>query len=311
MALTKVAVVGVGALGKHHARVYGELPNVELVGVVDSQDERAREVARACGCQSYTNYREVLDAVEAISLAVPTHKHAQIGRAFLKRGIHVLVEKPISRTLLHAEQLIEAREKTGCVLQVGHSERFNPAFQVIKPYLTRPQFFEAHRLGVFVPRSLDIDVVLDLMIHDLDLILHLVGEPVEEIRAVGIPVLTHRIDIANARVEFKSGCIANLTASRVSKEKIRKLRFFQPHDYVSLDLNEQKAEMYSLINSSLHPKIVERRFDIHRGEPLRLEIQAFLAAVGGSDREAGGGCSGEEGRRALDLGLQILNAIQK
>lgn len=301
-----VAVVGVGALGEHHARIYAQLADAKLVAVVDSKEERARGIASLYNCKAGTDYREIIGEVEAISLAVPTRDHAAIGQEFLSRGVHVLVEKPISNSLEGAELLIEGRERSRALLQVGHSERFNPAFQAVRPYIAEPQFFEAHRLGVFVPRSLDIDVVLDLMIHDLDLIVQLVKEEVREIRAVGIPVLTNRVDIANARLEFENGCVANVTASRVSNEKIRKLRFFQPHDYISVDFHNQQVAMYSLVDADSKKKIMHRQLEVERNEPLKLELEAFLRKVRGLPAE---GCSGEEGKAALELALQILEKI--
>lgn len=301
-----VAVVGAGALGEHHARIYAQLAEANLVAVVDTKEERARGIASLYNCKAGTDYREILDEVEAISLAVPTRDHAAIGKAFLARGVHVLVEKPISHSVKGAELLIEAREKSRALLQVGHSERFNPAFLAVRPYITAPQFFEAHRLGVFVPRSLDIDVVLDLMIHDLDLIFQLVQRTVREIRAVGIPVLTNRVDIANARLEFENGCVANVTASRVSNEKIRKLRFFQPHDYISVDFHNQRVAMYSLLDANSKKKIMHRQLEVERNEPLKLELEAFLRKVRGLPAE---GCSGEEGRAALGIALEILERM--
>jgi predicted dehydrogenase len=308
---TKVAVVGVGALGTHHARIYAGDPESELFGVVDTQLERAREMASAYGCRAFGDYRDIFGEVEAVSVAVPTELHAEIASDLLSQGIHVLVEKPLAASLEEADRLIEAQRASGSILQVGHSERFNPALAAVAGYVTNPQFFEAHRLGVFVPRSLDIDVVLDLMIHDLDLILRLVPSYVKDIRAVGIPILTHRIDIANARLEFENGCVANVTASRVSNEKVRKLRFFQPHDYVSVDFFKQEVEMYSLVDVGPGKQIVQRQVEISRGEPLRLEIEAFLRAVRG---EGGGNgvspCSPGEGKRVLSLALEILRCMR-
>ena len=304
---TKVAVVGVGALGEHHARIYAQLPEAKLVAVVDTKAGRAHEIATRYNCRGFSDYREILDSVEAVSLAVPTCEHRSIGTDFLERGIHVLVEKPLASDLFEADRLIETQQKKGCVLQVGHSERFNPALQAVRSYVTRPQFFESHRLGVFVRRSLDIDVVLDLMIHDLDIILYLNQSPLQDIRAVGIPVLTPKVDIANARLEFENGCVANVTASRVSSEKIRKLRFFQPHDYVSIDFYRQEVEMYSLVETSTGKQIIERHLEIHRDEPLNLEIQAFLGAI--RDKQPAG-CSGEEAKKALEIALSIVEQVQ-
>ena len=305
--MTRVAVVGVGALGEHHARIYSELLDAELVAVVDIDEEKARQVASRYQCQSYQRYEEILDSVEAISLAVPTRDHARIGVEFLKRDVHVLAEKPIASNLEEADQLIQAQTKSGALLQVGHSERFNPALLAVKPLIRQPKFFETHRLGIFVSRSLDVDVILDLMIHDLDIILHVVDSPIQEIRAVGIPVLTPRIDIANARLQFENGCVANVTASRVSREKIRKLRFFQPLEYVSIDFHKQEVEMFHLEEQGKARQIAERHFKIERDEPLRLELQTFLNAVAGkkSSEQEPSGCSAEEGKRALEVALEV------
>ena len=305
----KVAVVGLGALGEHHARIYSQLPEAALVTVVDIKKQRAQRFASLYQCLAHGDYRRIPDAVEAVSLAVPTSAHAEMGTELLSRGIHLLVEKPICDTLAGADRLIEAQQKQkGLVFQVGHSERFNPAFQAVRAYVGKPLFFEAHRLGVFVPRSLDIDVVLDLMIHDLDLILQLVKRPIRDVRAVGVAVLTREVDIANARLEFEDGCVANITASRVSSEKIRKLRFFQKHDYVSIDFHSQKAEIHSLVDADGGRKIVRRACQVQRGEPLELELQAFLRAVRGGPPLDGlaNGASGEEGKAALALALRVL-----
>ena len=310
---TKVAVVGVGALGKHHARIYSERADVELVAVVDINQERLYQVSSACSCPGYENYRDILDQVEAISLAVPTVEHARIGTDFLEKGIHILVEKPVSQTLDEAEHLIQAAKKSGAILHVGHSERFNPALLAVRPYIRDPRFFEAHRLGVFVPRSLDIDVVLDLMIHDLDLILYLVESEVQEIRAIGIPVLTQRTDIANARLAFKNGCVANVTASRVSTEMTRKLRFFQPQEYVSLDFSTQELEIHRVKSGDTGMGIAEKTFEVTKEEPLKVEVEVFLSAICEKEtlKEYPDGCSGEEGKRALSLALEIKNIIEK
>ncbi|MBI4445656.1 MAG: Gfo/Idh/MocA family oxidoreductase [Acidobacteria bacterium] len=306
-----VAVVGVGALGEHHARLYSGMPGVHLTAVVDIKEDRANKISTQYGCAAFSDYHQVLDKVEAVSLAVPTRNHAAIGREFLERGIHVLVEKPIADSLKSADILINASERKGALLHVGHSERFNPAFQAVRPFVIQPQFFEAHRLGIFVPRSLDIDVVLDLMIHDLDLILQLSRSGVKEIRSVGIPVLTSRIDIANARVEFVDGCVANITSSRVSNEKVRKLRFFQPHDYISVDFHHQQASMYSLIDGPSGKQIIQRKLDVRPCEPLRVEIEVFLDSIRNKPASVDGvrPCTGEEGKEALSLALEILGRM--
>jgi predicted dehydrogenase len=306
MKRVRVGVVGVGVLGRHHARVYAELPEAELVGVCDSQPERAEAVARDYGCAVFEDASRLFGQVEAVSIAVPTVLHAPLGLEALEAGVHVLVEKPIAADLAQADRLIERAAARDRILQVGHSERFNPVLRAVLPYVRRPRFFEAHRLGVFVPRSLDVDVVLDLMIHDLDLVLWLVGQPIAEIRAVGIPVLTPRVDIANARIEFGDGTVANFTASRVSRERVRKLRFFQASDYISLDFHHRTVEMYSLISEGGQRRIQERRPEVPPVEPLRAELEAFLRAVQGTP--CPDCCSGEQGRSALEAGLEIVRA---
>jgi len=306
----RVGVVGVGVLGSHHSRIYSSLPQVKLVGVADPIPERRREIASRYDCRSWPDHGPLLDRVDAVSVAVPTSLHAAVAIPFLKRGIHVLVEKPIAEDLESAHRMVDAAR--GTVLHVGHSERFNPAVLAIRPFIKTPRFFEVHRLSVLTPRSLDVDVVLDLMIHDLDLITRMVRRPVGEIRAVGIPVLTPRIDIANARLEFEDGCVANLTSSRVSKQKMRKLRFFQADDYISLDLDRQVAEVSSMVEVKGTRQIVNRSPHIGQEEPLKMEILAFLEEVAGKSPQERGfrrGCSGEEGARVLNLALEILNRM--
>ncbi|MEJ2078476.1 MAG: Gfo/Idh/MocA family oxidoreductase [Acidobacteriota bacterium] len=305
----RVGVIGVGSLGRHHARILAGLEGVELVGVADSRLERAETVADAHGCEAFGDYRKLLERVEAVTLAVPTEDHVEVGLVALERGIHLLVEKPIASELEGADRLIETAARKSRVLQVGHVERFNPVLQAVLPHLKRPQFFEAHRLGVFVPRSLDVDVVLDLMIHDLDLVLWLTGREIRDIRAVGIPVLTPRVDIANARIEFDDGCVANLTASRVSRERVRKLRFFQAHDYVSLDFHGKTLEMYSLEERDGVREIIERTPDITPVEPLEAELAAFMSEIcGGKPSSA---CSGEAGRAALAVALEVVEQSKR
>jgi predicted dehydrogenase len=248
------------------------------------------------------------DTVKAVSLAVPTTQHAVIGSHLLAKGINVLVEKPIAVTLREADDLIEAEKEGGAILLVGHSERYNPAFRSVVPYVTTPRFFEGHRLGVFVSRSLDVDVVLDLMIHDLDLVLWLAGQQVKDIRAVGIPVLTDKIDIANARVEFENGCVANLTASRVSRERVRKLRFFQPGEYISIDLQDHDSEMFSLDLGAEKPGIVQKQIVIEKKEPLLRELEEFIEAVEGRIPQTA--CTGKQGRQVLAVALAVLEGMQ-
>jgi len=298
----KVAVIGVGHVGRHHARLYAELPDIELVGVVDIQQQRAEEIAALHKTTSFTNYRELFGKVDAVSLAVPTVEHARIGVDLMEHGIDVLVEKPMASTLEQGRALIDAAGLHKRILQVGHVERFNPVVTVARQRATKPQFFEIHRLAAFSPRSLDIDVVLDLMIHDIDIVLSLVPAAVREVRAVGIPVLSHKADIANARVEFEDGCVANFTASRVSFEKTRKLRFFQPHDYISVDYASQTGTMVSLRMG----RVIEQKLEPANEEPLKLQLAAFAESV---RNRLGPLVSGEDGLRALELAMRINSAI--
>ena len=300
----KVAVIGVGHLGRHHARIYEEMEGVELAAVVDIRQDRVDEIALAHHTQGFADYREIFGKVDAVSLAVPTVDHASIGVDLLEHGIDVLVEKPIATSLEDARRLIDAAARSGRILQTGHVERFNPVVAAAIEVATSPQFFEIHRLAAFTPRSLDIDVVLDLMIHDLDIVLHLVRSPVSDVRAVGIPILSSKADIANARVEFENGCVANLTASRVSYEKTRKLRFFQPHDYVSVDYATQTGIIVSLRMG----RVMERKLEPPSGEPLRIELESFVNSVKTRSAPA---VSGEDGHRALELAIQINEAIAR
>src|SRR5262245_35937487 len=306
----RVGVVGVGALGQHHANVYASLPEASLVGVADTLAGRAEEVARPLGTDFFADYRRLFGKVDAVSIATPTSLHAEIGQQFLEQGIDVLVEKPISRSLEDADRLIRAAARSGRVLQVGHLERFNPGVRAIRQIVARPRFFEAHRMGVFSPRSLDIDVILDLMIHDLDVIALLVPSSPAHIDAVGIPILTERIDIANARIRFADGCVANVTASRVSMEKIRKLRLFQEQEYISLDYSLQQAAVFRLAagKDGEVPQIIGRRLEPPPANPLEEELRAFLAASQGRGPVE---CSGEDGKKALTLALQILKQAEK
>ena len=296
----KIAVVGVGHLGKQHARLYAELGH--LAAVVDILEPRAQEIAAQYNTTPYTDYRQLFGKVDAVSIAVPTVNHAGIGIEFMEHDIDVLVEKPIASTLEQANALIDAANRNKRVLQVGHVERFNPVVMAAREAATKPQFFEIHRLAAFSPRSLDIDVVLDLMIHDIDIVLSLVPAPVREVRAVGIPVLSSKADIANARVEFEDGCVANFTASRVSFEKTRKLRFFQPHDYISLDFASQTGTMVSLRMG----RVIERKLEPVNQEPLKLELMSFADAVGKRGTPV---VTGDDGLRALELAMRINSAI--
>ena len=260
----KAAVIGVGHLGREHARIYAALESAALVAVCDPNEAAGQAMAEKYNARFIRDYRELFGEVEAVSIATPTVSHHEITCACLDAGISVLVEKPISHTLAEADEMIALAGAKGLALQVGHIERFNPAFRALQQRVTRPRFFEAHRMGIFTPRSLDIDVVMDLMVHELDIIAALVGQEVAQIEAVGIPILTPKIDLANARLEFADGCVANITASRVSGERLRKLRVFQPGEYYSLDYAEQSVGMYKLmpVPGSPRPDIVAAPLEI-------------------------------------------------
>jgi len=306
----RVGVIGVGSLGRHHARVYASLPEVSLVGVVDAIPGRAEEVAREYGTRAFADYRELAGRVDAASIVTPTVLHAEIGEAMLKEGVSLLVEKPISDSLEGADRLIRAARQSGGLLQVGHLERFNPAVRAVREIVKRPRFFEAHRLGVFAPRSVDIDVILDLMIHDLDIVRMMVPSEPVDIQAVGIAILTERIDIASARIRFADGCVANVTASRVSTEKVRKLRLFHAREYISLDYTRQDAAVFSVDGpvGSTGAQITSRTLAPPHREPLREELRSFVDACLG---RGGIECSGEDGRATLGLALRVLAEAER
>jgi predicted dehydrogenase len=312
----RTAVVGVGSLGRQHARLHATLATEGLssfVSVVDLNEETARSVADERKVESTTNWRDLIGKIDAVSLAVPTEAHCEIACGLLEAGIHVLVEKPISRTLDEADLMIKAAQKGKALLQVGHLERFNPAMVALRPHVKKPVYFEIHRVGEFTARSLDIDVVLDLMIHDLDIVQWLVGEDVEvtSIHAVGIAILTNKVDAANARLEFSSGAVANITASRVGTEKIRKMRFFQPHDYVAVDYTTKRASVSSLSPPTINgawPGVHIKHLDVIDVEPLRAEIVSFLEAV---QNGLPAPVSGHDGRNALSLALRTLERIRE
>ena len=303
----RMAVIGVGYLGRHHARILSTLPGAELVAVVDTNRTRAEEMAAAHATRSFTDYRDVIGQVDAVSIAVPTGLHCAIAMPFLSAGIAVLVEKPMARSPAEAESMIAAARDAGAVLAVGHTERFNPAVEAARPLLADPRFIEVHRLGTFPERSLDIDVVFDLMIHDLDVVLSLVDAEVESIEAVGVPVLTGRVDIANARLRFANGCIANLTASRISRERVRKIRFFQPATYLSIDYAAQKVELWRLVRrDGGMPSIQGGEVDVVNEEPLKRELADFVAAV--RERRAPA-VTGADGLRALSLAQRVTDRM--
>lgn len=303
----RVAVIGVGHLGKHHARILASLPEVELVGVVDTNRPRADEIASANKTRALYDARELAGKIDAVTIAVPTETHLEIARSFLAAGVPVLVEKPMTRTLEEADQLIDLAARAGVPLAVGHTERFNPAVEVASTLLTNPRFIEVHRLGAFPERSLDIDVVFDLMIHDLDVVLSLVKADVTQIEAVGVPVLTGRVDIANARLKFANGCIANVTASRISRDRVRKIRFFQPMAYLSIDYAAQKVEMWKLVRGEgAMPSIEGGEVTVPGDEPLRRELADFVDAAATKRAPK---VDGAQGRRALALATEITRRI--
>ena len=317
--ITNVAVIGAGAFGRNHARVYHELSAqdacIKLAAVVDSDLARAETIAREYNALAFASIDQLLESgqIQAASVAVPTVHHLEVATRLMESGIDVLIEKPLAATLAEADALVALAQRLGRIGQVGHLERFNPAVRATLPLITHPMFFEVHRLSVFTPRSLDVDVVLDLMIHDLDVVLAFVNSPVKEIRAVGLPILSGKVDIANVRMEFDSGCVANLTASRVSTERVRKLRFFQPGQYISIDYGRQDVMVFSVGSAgnlaatpSVNPQISMGKPAIVAEEPLHAELKSFLECVRQRSQPS---VSLAEGRRALAVGLEIVAAI--
>ncbi len=305
----RAAVIGVGHLGRHHARILAALPGITLAGVVDTNRDRASQVAAEHGTQAFGDFREIAGKVDIAVVSAPTESHAVVTMPLIAAGVHVLVEKPVTQTLAEADALIAAANAAGVVLAVGHSERFNPAVAAARPHVKDPRFIEVHRLGTFPDRSLDIDVVLDLMIHDLDLILSLVASEVEGVEAVGVPVLTPKVDIANARIRFANGCIANLTASRISRDPVRKIRFFQRDSYVSIDTASREVELYKLVpQSDALPKIGGGKLEVSGDEPLKRELEDFVAAVRDGRAPA---VTGEQGRSALALAIRIVDLMKE
>jgi predicted dehydrogenase len=309
----------VGTFGRNHARVYHQLAQeglpVRLVGVVDPDTARADSVAREFGCRSFGSIEQLTTThseVQAASVAVPTIHHLNTARQLMEAGIDVLIEKPLATSVAEADELIRLAKRLDRVAQAGHLERFNPAVRATLPFITQPMFFEVHRLSVFTPRSLDVDVVLDLMIHDLDIVLSFVNSPVKEIRAVGLPILSGKVDIANVRLEFDSGCVANFTASRVSTERVRKLRFFQPKQYVSLDYGRKDVLVFSVGQSnasgtpSVNPQIQVAKPPTTEEEPLHAELKSFLESVQQRSQPT---VTLEDGRRALAVALDVVASI--
>jgi predicted dehydrogenase len=303
----RTAVIGVGHLGRHHARLLASMHDVTLTAVVDTAAEKAAEASASTGARACGDFRELLDGVDAVVVAVPTELHREIAVPFLERGVAVLVEKPLSRSIPDADAILEAARRNHAVLGVGHTERHNPAVAAILPLVTSPRFIEVHRLSAFPERSLDIDVVFDLMIHDLDVLLSVVEEEVVGVEAVGVPVLTDRVDIANARLRFAGGCIANVTASRISRDRVRKVRFIEPASYVSVDYASRELEVWRLRKvEGGRPAIEGGPVAVPEAEPLRRELEDFVAAV--RDRRAPR-VDGHQGRRALALATRINDAM--
>jgi predicted dehydrogenase len=307
----RVAVVGAGEFGRNHARVYRELEtsepqSVEFVGVFDSDPAKAAAIAAEFHVPALASLAELRGRADAVSVAVPTIAHSQIGCQLMDMGLDVLIEKPMAATLAEADELLAAAQRNQRILQVGHVERFNPAVVAVMPIINRPLFFEVHRLGVFTPRSLDVDVIFDLMIHDLDILLAIVQQPVTEVKAVGIPVLTDKVDIAHARIEFAGGAVANVTASRVSTERVRKMRFFQQHEYISLDYARRDALRVGVKRPGPQPEFGFEKLPAPETEPLRAELEAFVRAIKTRQQPVTDGLAG---RAALDLASRVMACI--
>jgi predicted dehydrogenase len=298
----KVAVIGVGHMGKEHARVYAQLPGAELVGVYDLDQQIGRRVAQQHNCRLFDNVADVVKEADAVSIATPTSTHFEIGSLFLGQGKHVLMEKPISNSTEEARSLVNLAASKGAILQVGHIERFNPVLKALEDRLTRPRFIEAHRLSPYPGRSTDIGVVMDLMIHDLEIILHLVRSPIKSIDAVGVAVLSKGEDIANARIRFEDGCVANITTSRISPEKMRKIRVFQDDAYLSLDYQNQQGEIYRKLGT----QITRENIAVLREEPLKKQLESFLECAATKKSPI---VSGDHASRALQVAAQIIDMI--
>ncbi len=298
-------MIGVGYLGQFHAEKYAQLPDAELVAVVDTDGKRVGEVAEKVGTTAYTDYREVLGLVDAVSIVVPTQYHHEVARAFLDRGVHVLLEKPVTTTLEEADDLIRIAADRGAVFQVGHLERFNPVIMALDGVITRPGFIESVRIAPFKPRGTDVNVVLDLMIHDIDIIQYLVNSPVKQINSIGAPVFTGEEDIANARIQFENGCVANVTASRISLKSERRMRIFQPDAYINVDFQNKKVAIFRKGDGEMFPGVPNISMDeksFEQGDALKAEIASFLEAISTGKPPV---VTGEDGRRALETALKI------
>ncbi|MFC1603139.1 Gfo/Idh/MocA family protein [Pseudomonadota bacterium] len=305
---TRVGVVGVGYLGRFHALIYSRMANVELVGVVDSNADTAAKVAAECNCEGYTNIQDLIEKIDAVSIVVPTTAHLAVARPFLEQGVHMLLEKPIATTCDEGREIVELADKVGAVLQIGHLERFNAGVMALADRISKPRFIEAHRMGEFVARATDVDVVSDLMIHDIDIILSLVNSEITSIAAVGTRVLTDHIDIANARLEFANGAVANVIASRVSEKKLRRIRVFEENLYQSLDFIEQRIETAYPKPSpdSKWPEITVEKIDIEPIKPLDTELAAFIDCINTGQRPL---VDGHVGLEALEVALKVKEII--
>ncbi len=310
MSRLKVGVIGVGYLGRFHAQKYAGMDDVDLVGVADTSHERAIEIAAECGTEGFTDYRPLLEKVDVLSIAVPTQFHFEVAQDCLRAGRHILLEKPITQTIAEADELIKLARERKLVFQVGHLERFNPAVMALRGILKNPLFIESHRLAPFRTRGTDVNVVLDLMIHDIDIILNMVGSEVKTVNSVGVPVISDEVDIANARLQFENGCVANVTASRASRDAMRKIRIFQEDAYISIDYHERKISILrkgggeNAIPGLPDISMEERQFE--QGDSLLEEIHSFVTAVKTGGAPA---VSGEDGRRALALALEITSRL--
>ena len=306
----RVAVIGVGYLGRFHALIYSRLPQVRLVGVVDADAARASAVAKEAGCSAFTDLAAIIDQVDAVSVVVPTTAHLAVAEPLLSRGIHLLLEKPIAATRGEGERIVALADQAGAILQIGHLERFNAGVMALAEHIDRPRFVETQRLGEFVERATDVDVVSDLMIHDLDIILSLMGSELRSVSAVGTPVLTDQVDIANARLEFANGAVANAVASRVSDRRIRHIRVFQEHKYLSLDFIAQTIDIAypRLVPGASRPEIVRERIQVEPVKPLDREIEAFVACVREGRRPL---VDGRVGLEALDLALRVRDCMAR
>jgi len=311
MSTIKTAVIGVGYLGKFHAQKYAALPDSELIAVCDNNAENAQKIAHELGVEAMTDYQALLDKVDAVSIVVPTQQHFEVARAFLEKGVHVLLEKPITVTVAEAQQLVDIADKNNSILQVGHLERFNPAILALEEVLKEPLFIESHRIAPFNPRGADVNVILDLMIHDIDIILDIVGNPVKRIEAKGVAVLSNDIDIANVRLEFDNGCVANVTASRAGLKSERKMRLVQSDAYIAIDFQNKKLGVHRKGEGEMFPGVAnidsnEQTFE--QGDALMAEIEAFLLSIKTHTPPV---VSGEDGKRALETAMEITRLLNE